>query len=229
MDDGRAASPSRGRMSVGRARVVVAGLAWLLVVAGASLVTWRVIDAAGRDVVDVSAETSSPRVVPSSDAPTAEPTTASPTTRDAGPSPRPRVATWQGVAGTVAVRCRGPVASLAAATPADGWGVEVADGGPDRVEVELRREDPDGRARVRAECVRGIPGFSVDTAIDSTGDTGDSGDSGDSVTETPDVSPGSDSSTTQVPPSGSGSDDSGTSGGDDRGRDGGAKDTSSDR
>lgn len=220
MDD-RASSPPDGGMSVGRARVAVAGVVWLLVVAGASLVTWTVIDAAGRDVVNASAEqgSASPRPGPPSDAPTVEPTAGA-----RHPSPRVRVATWEGAAGSVVVRCRGPVASLASATPADGWAVEVADRGPDRVEVELRRDDPDGRARLRAACVRGIPGFTVDTALDSPDDTADT------TTEAPDVSPSSGSSATQAPPSGAGTDDSGSSGsgGGDRGRDDGGKDRGSD-
>jgi hypothetical protein len=208
-------------MNVGSARVAVAGVVWLLVVAGASLVTWTVIDDAGRDVVNASAEqgSASPRPGPTSEAPTAEPTS------DARqPSPRLRVATWEGDAGSVVVRCRGPVASLAAATPADGWAVEVADRGPDRVEVELRRDDPDGRTRLRSECVRGMPGFTVDTAIDSSDDTAGT------TTETPDVSPGSGSSATQAPPGGSGSDDSGSSGssGGNHGRDDGGKESGSD-
>jgi hypothetical protein len=224
MDDW-ASSPPDGGMSVGRARVAVAGVVWLLVVAGASLVTWTVIDAAGRDVVNASAEqgSASPRPTSTSDAPTDAPTE-EPTAGAPHPSTRPRVATWEGAAGSVVVRCRGPVASLAAATPADGWAVEVADRGPERVEVELRRDDPDGRARLRAECVRGIPGFTVDTALDSPDDTADT------TTEAPDVSPSSGSSATQAPPSGAGADDSGSSGsgGGDHGRDDGGKDRGSD-
>src|SRR5690349_2422999 len=184
-------------MNVGRARVAVAGVVWLLVVAGASLVTWTVIDAAGRDVVNASAgqRSASPRPGPTSDAPTAEPTTGA-----RHPTPRARVATWEGAAGSVVVRCRGPVASLAAATPADGWGVEVADRGPDRVEVELRRDDPDGRVRVRSACLRGIPRLTVDTESESEGTS----------TGVPDASPSGTpgSPSTQAPSSGSGSDDS---------------------
>jgi hypothetical protein len=205
--DDRASGPRDGGMNVGRARVVVAGVAWLLVVAGASLVTWTVIDAAGRDVVDVSAEQGS--ASPHPESPSAAPTTEPTTSERPQKSPRPRVASWEGAAGSVAVRCRGPVASLASATPADGWAVEVADRGPDRVEVELRRDEPDGRVQVRSECVRGIPRLTIDTTSESADD------------------PASPSA-----PSGSGADDSTSgsngSGGGDHGRDDGTGDAGSD-
>ena len=68
--------------------------------------------------------------------------------------------TWQGAAGVVSVSCRGLVISRDSAFAYSGYELEEDDVGPDRVRVEF--ENDDGRTRVEAECVDGVPVFSDD-------------------------------------------------------------------
>ncbi len=86
----------------------VAGLAWLAVVVVVSVVTWTVINAAGRDVLGT---TSAGDALPSPSTPSAAPST-TPSSGPGGASPRPR-ATRPATAGGV-----GSSAGAATASPA---------------------------------------------------------------------------------------------------------------
>ena len=86
----------------------------------------------------------------------------------ASPLPAARERTWQGAAGTVAVRCLGGDASLRSASPSDGYGVEIGSRGPSEVEVTFRtRGDPDTEVHVKAVCVAGAPSFTSRVEADS--------------------------------------------------------------
>jgi hypothetical protein len=146
---------------------------WLAVVVVCSTLVWAVISRAGEGVTsgetpERSESTSSPRNTGTpSTAPTISPSTAPnsspPSPGETPPTPTAVERTWSGVGGVVVVVCRGTAAELRAATPDDGFAVEVDDTGPDRVEVEFEgRGDSDARTRVRVECVEGEPSFEVD-------------------------------------------------------------------
>ena len=115
---------------------------WLVTVAAASALTWSVISLAG-------ARVGQPGVV-------AIPTPVA--TTSTADNPR----TWTGSAGKVTARCTGGDISLVAATPSDGFGVEVKDRGPTRLLLEFERKDAEEEIRVRATCVDGSPVFTRD-------------------------------------------------------------------
>ena len=157
-----------GGAEMGRRSMVLAAGLWLAVVVVVSVVTWTVIDAAGRDV---TARPTEPTRRPASTTPAPRSSTVAPP-----PAAQPQERTWAGRAGSVTARCTGGTISLVSATPADGWRMEVEDRGPSRVRVELRsldrsREDGDDHSgsgdgdevEVRAECSGGVPGFRVDS------------------------------------------------------------------
>lgn len=96
--------------------------------------------------------TRSPDPSPSPTAPAA-----SPTRSDAGDGPRNF--TWRGSAGSVTVVCDGRTISLQAASPNNGYSVEVRERGPQEVEVRLRSDDEE--ARVEAFCASGRAQFNV--------------------------------------------------------------------
>ncbi len=124
-----------------RSVAVVAGV-WLVTVAAASALTWGVISLAG-------ARVGQPSVVA---LPT--PTASSTTPHNPG--------TWTGAAGKVTARCTDAAISLVAATPSDGFGVDVKDRGPTQLLLEFERKDAEGESRVRATCVDGSPVFTRD-------------------------------------------------------------------
>ena len=80
---------------------------------------------------------------------------ASPGPPDAGP----RAFTWRGAAGSVTVLCDGSSISLQAASPANGYSVEVRERGPEDVDVRLESEDEE--TDVEAECGGGRAAFDV--------------------------------------------------------------------
>ena len=131
-------------------------LVWLLIVLGASAVTWFVIDSTGRDLF-TRAEPTKPSV---GGVTVTSPANPSPV----GGSPRTEVRNWQGLAGTVAASCQRSRIALRAASPSDGWSIEVDRRGPRevRVEFETGAED-DRRTRVRGRCSGGVPVFAVDS------------------------------------------------------------------
>ena len=79
----------------------------------------------------------------------------------AAPAPAPAAAPaafqWTGAAGTVTVQCTGDTIALQAATPANGYAVEVDEHGPEEVKVEFESEDVD--AEVEAICTGGVGRF----------------------------------------------------------------------
>lgn len=79
----------------------------------------------------------------------------------APPAPATRAFTWQGAAGSVTVVCDGSRISLQAASPANGYSVDVREGGPEEVDVRLEAEDEE--ADVEAECEAGQAVFDVST------------------------------------------------------------------
>jgi hypothetical protein len=61
----------------------------------------------------------------------------------------------------VSVLCSGSAISLQAASPSNGYAVEVRERGPE--EVEVRLESDDDEARVEASCSSGRARFNVET------------------------------------------------------------------
>ena len=88
--------------------------------------------------------------------PTAEPP---PAPAPAPPAPAPRAFTWRGTAGSVTVACDGSTISLQAASPANGFTVDVREAGPEEVDVRMEAEDE--KADVEAECQAGRAVFDV--------------------------------------------------------------------
>jgi hypothetical protein len=91
-----------------------------------------------------------------SPAPTAEPP---PAPAPPPPAPATRAFTWRGAAGSVTVVCDGSTIALQAASPANGYSVDVREGGPEEVDVRLEAEDEE--ADVEAECEAGQAVFDV--------------------------------------------------------------------
>lgn len=145
-------------------------LAWVLVVAVASAVTWAVVDQAGQDVLSADAPAvTAPDFTSGLEAPGASPTPtrAEPSSSAARPSATGPSSpagsekiveqSWQGEPGTLLVRCTGPVVALRSATPSDDYRVEVESRGP--AEVEVKFEGGGGETTVKAECDAGVPRF----------------------------------------------------------------------
>ncbi len=125
-----------------RSAIAITGV-WLITVVAASALTWSVISLAG-------ARVGQPSVVA---IPTPE---ATPTT---GNNP----ATWTGASGKVTARCKDEDISLVAATPSDGFRVEVKDRGPAQLLLEFeRKDDAGGESYIRATCLDGSPVFAKD-------------------------------------------------------------------
>ena len=81
----------------------------------------------------------------------------------APPAPAPAAAPptqWTGAAGSVVVQCNGDAIALQAATPANGYTVEVDEGGPEEVKVEFESEETD--AEVEAMCAGGTAQFDAE-------------------------------------------------------------------
>jgi hypothetical protein len=104
--------------------------------------------------------TRSPDGEPSA-APSPEPTAEPPPSPAPAPPPAPRAFTWRGTAGSVTVACDGSTISLQAASPANGFTVDVREAGPEKVDVRLEAEDEE--ADVDAECESGQAVFDVNT------------------------------------------------------------------
>lgn len=168
-------------------------VAWVLVVALASGVTWAVIDRAGQTVLsgDVplitapdlpagrqpptpSAAPESAAVSPSS-SPPAEPsspgssrpavtTSSAPPARTTGSVER----SWEGEPGTVLVRCTGSVADLRSATPSDDYRVDVESRGPREIEVKFKGGGSE--IKVKAKCDEGVPRFRTEGDSPEEGD-----------------------------------------------------------
>lgn len=112
---------------------------WVITVAAASALTWSVISLAGARV--------------------GEPAVVAIPTPVASASPGRNPATWSGPDGKVTARCRDGAISLVAATPSDGFGVDVKDRGPTQLLLEFERKGDAGETRVRATCVNNNPVF----------------------------------------------------------------------
>jgi len=117
---------------------MVVGL-WVLTVACVSALTWTVISIAGERV-------GQPAVV-------ALPTPAATTTPGHNPG------TWIGTAGKVTARCNDERITLVAATPVDGFSVEVKDRGPTQLQLEFERGGEEKETRIRVVCLAGSPLF----------------------------------------------------------------------
>jgi hypothetical protein len=79
-------------------------------------------------------------------------------------APAPRAFTWRGTAGSVTVVCDGSAIALQAASPANGYTVDVREGGPDEVDVRLETDDDEAEveeADVEAECESGQAVFDI--------------------------------------------------------------------
>ena len=57
--------------------------------------------------------------------------------------------------GTVAAACSGSSVSLKSAQPKDGWGVEVKDHGPEKLEIEFRSGEQENEVKIK--CSGGTP------------------------------------------------------------------------
>jgi hypothetical protein len=122
-----------------RSAIAITGV-WLITVAAASALTWSVISLAG-------ARVGQPAVV-------AIPTPVA--SASSGHNP----ATWTGASGKVTARCKDGGIALVAATPSDGFGVDVKDNGPIQLLLEFEpKRDTGGESHIRATCVDGSPVF----------------------------------------------------------------------
>lgn len=74
---------------------------------------------------------------------------------------QPSRRSWRGEGGVVTTECSGARIRLVAAQPDSGYRVEVDDRGPDRVRVELERNDGEREVRVEATCASGQPDYRV--------------------------------------------------------------------
>ena len=160
----------------GRRAVTLWVVGWVVVAVAGATLTWAVISRAGTGVSsglealpDPSATASTPGEPVNGSTLSASPSaggTAGSGSTDGtdgtgGTAPEAAVSrTWQGVPGVVSVSCRGTVISRDSAFAYSGYELEEDDVGPDRVRVEF--EDDDGRTRVEAACVDGVPVFSDD-------------------------------------------------------------------
>jgi hypothetical protein len=155
-------------------------VAWALVVAAVSAITWAVIDAAGQDLlagstlVPQESRSRAPRAQPSaapsrtaavepSTAPTAPTAPTEPVSRTPE-TPTPQVAsrggTWEGPPGAVSVRCAGEGITLVSASPNNGYRIEV-DRGAQEIEVHFKSSARE--YQVKARCGNGTPTFRVDS------------------------------------------------------------------
>lgn len=176
-------------MPARRPTTALATAGWVAAAALTGVIAWRavaVLDADGpqtgllstAEVAAALAEaraaasatpTSSPTATPTStptQSPTGTPTstpTSSPTETTSPPTDPggsvEQVRTWPVTGGTVSASCAGATITLLAATPADGWTVEVGSTGPEHVEVELRSGELE--SKVEATCVAGVPTANV--------------------------------------------------------------------
>lgn len=65
------------------------------------------------------------------------------------------VRVWTVTGGVVSAACTGDAISLVYATPQDGWRIEIESRGPQKIQVELSRNDQG--TKLVATCVGGIP------------------------------------------------------------------------
>lgn len=164
-----------------RRSLALALLSWTAVVVLVSFATWRVIDGAGNELGESSADvlpgaqTSTPSTPQPTPTPTASrtPTPTRPgTSPPSGVSPTPtasaqpavHVRTWRGRAGSVTVACTGDSLRLEGATPSDGYRVDEneSDGGRE-IEVKFKRvSGAEDEVEIHATCRAGTPVFSVD-------------------------------------------------------------------
>ncbi|HWJ82965.1 MAG TPA: hypothetical protein VNS55_12075 [Nocardioides sp.] len=146
-----------------RSRLLVAIVAWVVVVAGASTLVWAVISRAGQQVV------SSDPSVPTTTAGSARhPATRSshapsrtPTPSTTAPTVERR--TWQGQGGLLVAECQAGAVSLVSTQPQVGFHAEVKKSGPEELEVEFdgREDDAGTNVTVTARCVDGVPTFAA--------------------------------------------------------------------
>jgi hypothetical protein len=144
---------------------------WVVVAAAGATLTWVVISRAGTGVsggleaVPGATTTGAPGETVTGSTLSPDPTTGGGDgtggTDGTPATDSPVSRTWQGAAGVVSVSCRGAVISRDSAFAYSGYDMDDNDDeGTDRVRVEF--ENDDGRIRVEAECVDGVPVFSED-------------------------------------------------------------------
>ena len=177
-----------------RRTAVVGVIVWALVVLVAAVVTWAVIDGAGRDLgtaneggdsalqplpTSTSApdpatgnsrsgptqSAQTPRTDRSTSTESATPETSAPT-GNSGTNGTPSGGNryWQGPAGLVAVQCKGARALLTSATPNNGYRVEVEHTGSRELEVKFESEARE--YRVKASCLDGQPRYKAEARDD---------------------------------------------------------------
>lgn len=160
-----------GSSKTGRLRRPVVLLSWALAAVVAGSVVWWAVAAIGGEQAGARgkvytqaevAELADPTPVPSPStvavpAPvqTAVPAPPIVTPPPAVPDPADVARTWTVAGGQIWAQCRGPQIALLAATPLDGWTVEVKHGGPEELEVEFRQGEAE--TSVHAACVDGTP------------------------------------------------------------------------
>lgn len=141
-----------------RRTVLVAALAWLVVVAFGTTMVWVVISRAG-DVTPTVAE--EPVGSASGETRTPSPSTEKPKPTKA-PSSDSAQRTWHGAGGYVSATCQRSAISLDGAQADVGFTVEVEDRGPERLRVHFEGQGEEGReTEVEAQCVDGVPDFTV--------------------------------------------------------------------
>jgi hypothetical protein len=69
---------------------------------------------------------------------------------------------WSGQVGRVTATCRAQKIRLDAAVPADGFTVEIANRGPETLEIEFTQNQADREFTVRGVCRTDGPRFSVE-------------------------------------------------------------------
>lgn len=162
-----------------RQRILVAIVLWLVVVASVSALVWLVISHTGADLVASDQPVGTPRT--GGTTPSRSPSTSPPGSPSATPSaspgespsetpsgtPSPVRGTWQGSAGTIVAACAAAEIRLVSAQPADGFRAEAELEGRRLVVQFEGREDRSGtEVSVMAQCVSGVPDFTVVTEDD---------------------------------------------------------------
>lgn len=145
---------------MGRRPLLAMALGWVLVVAAVAVVTFIVVDRAGRGVGQASAaRTVAP--VPTIDVSGTAESTPAPTRSDPlatpAPQPTPRTQSFTTEGGTVVASCDGEEVTLESITVRDGWRFEQElERGRLEVKFESRQGDIDD-VEIDLGCVAGVP------------------------------------------------------------------------
>jgi hypothetical protein len=156
-----------------RRSVVLAAVAWLVVVTAGATLIWAVISRAGEgvgseaeSVLKVESPAGQPTAgdrSPSASAPTATSGTTPTRSPATGATGQETQRSWLGTAGSVRVACTGDTIRLVTSSPNPGFRVELDETGPDKVRVEFENTDDERNTRVEATCDSGVPTFEAET------------------------------------------------------------------